>query len=164
VYGGETMKKIILINDCKFQSLIMKDMLIKLEYEVNITNEYGALVKIENFNPDIIICNLIMKDTTGDKLIKDIKNKNPKIICLLSSANSIRLEDYSKKYIDEVIHIPIEMEELENILSEFTNKPKKVQNLDNDKNKFSFCPFCGEKLKSAKENFSFCPFCGQKIK
>ncbi len=162
------MKKVILINDCKFQSLIMKDMLISLGYEVNITNEYGAFVKIESFNPDIIICNLIMKDITGDKLVKDIKNKNPKIICLLSSANSIKLEEFSKKYVDEIIHIPIERQELENILSKFINEPKneskKIQKLDDDKNKFSFCPYCGEKLKSAKENFSFCPFCGQKIK
>lgn len=158
------MVKVILINDCKFQSFIMKDMLISLGYEVNITNEYGALVKIRDFNPDIIICNLIMKNITGDKLIKDIKDKNPKIICLLSSANSIKIEDYSKKYIDEVVHIPIEREELEIILSKFVNKTKKLQKLDNDKNKFWFCPACGKKLENIKENFLFCNFCGQKIK
>ncbi|AKA71704.1 response regulator [Clostridium scatologenes] len=159
------MKKVILINDCKFQSIIMKDMLNDLGYEVNLTNEYGALAKIKKFNPDIVICNLIMKNITGEKLIKSIKDINKNIICILSSANEIRLEDYSKDYINEVIHVPVEKEKLETILEEILNKLDSPNNLQNSNDVgFSFCPYCGQGLEGSKKDFSFCPFCGQKLK
>ncbi len=159
------MKKVILINDCKFQSIIMKDMLNDLGYEVNLTNEYGALAKIKKFNPDIVICNLIMKNITGEKLIKSIKDINKNIICILSSANEIRLEDYSKDYINEVIHVPVEKEKLESILEKILNKPDDSNNLQNSTDVgFSFCPYCGQNLEESKKDFLFCPFCGQKLK
>lgn len=159
------MKKVILINDCKFQSIIMKDMLNDLGYEVNLTNEYGALAKIKKINPDIVICNLIMKNITGEKLIKNIKDINKNVICILSSANKIKLEDYSKEYVNEVIHVPIEKEKLEIILEKFSNKPDDCNSLQVSNNVgFSFCPYCGQNLEGSKKDFSFCPFCGQKLK
>ncbi|NMM65437.1 response regulator [Clostridium sp. P21] len=160
------MEKIILINDSKFESIIMKDMLSNLKYEVIITNEYGALAKIKNVNPDIVICNLIMKDITGDKLIKNIKAINKNIICILSSSNEIKLEDYPKKYIDEIIHIPVKKEELVAILNKFLhgNDNENSENPDNSSDGFAFCPYCGQKLDRINNNFLFCPFCGKKIK
>ena len=48
-----------------------------------------------------------MKDTTGDKLIEYIKSTNPKIVCLLSSCDLIKLEDFIEQKVDEVINTPI---------------------------------------------------------
>lgn len=160
------MNKVILINDCKFESFIMEDMLSDLGYSVVSTNEGEALSKIKKINPDIVICNLIMKNITGDKLIKSIKDKNQHIICMLSSSNLIRIEDYDKNYIYDIIHTPIDKDELGTILNKVAQKDKIVQkdneeiNLDKIKDEFSFCPYCGEKLK---EGFLFCPSCGHKI-
>ncbi len=156
------MEKVLLVNDCKFESFIMKDMLDNLGYEVNTTNEYGVFIKIERFKPDIIICNLIMKNINGDNLIKNIKIKNSKMICVLSSSNLIQLKDYKKNNVDEIIHTPIEKEDLETILKKITYKFNKTEKSDMHSQKFSFCPYCAGKLDNSK-NFLFCPYCGKKL-
>lgn len=157
------MKRVLLVNDCKFENFIMEDVLNNLGYTVAVTNEYEVFIKIKKFKPDIVICNLIMKNVTGDKIIKSIKEKNSKIMCLLSSSNVMKLEDYDENYIDEIIHTPTEEKDLETILDKIVCKNKKVEKTDSSENKFSFCPYCGEKLEAYKDNFLFCPLCGHKL-
>jgi two-component system, chemotaxis family, chemotaxis protein CheY len=141
------MSKILLINDCKFESFIMKDILDNIGHEVEISNEFEAIEKVKFYYPDIVIVNLIMKSIQGDELIKKIKSSNKDIKCILSSSNQIKLESYKNKKVDAVIHTPINNSELINALECNTN------------NKFIFCPYCGEKLNNG---FNFCPKCGQK--
>lgn len=141
------MKKILLINDCRFESLVMKDILNDLGYEVSISNEYEAMGEIRDFIPDIIICNLIMKETKGNLLINRIKTMNPEIKCYLSSSNDIKLEDYRRDKVDEVIHTPATREKFQILLQR----------------KSSFCPYCGEKLDKFTKAVLFCPFCGEKL-
>jgi Response regulator containing a CheY-like receiver domain and an HD-GYP domain len=192
LYGGETMKKILLVNDCKFESLIMKDYLNDIGYSVQVANEYDVFVQVRKCQPDIVIANLIMRDTTGDKLIEYIKSTNPKIICLLSSCDLIKLEDFIENKVDEVIHTPINKLTLSEILNRAlsqignsnaevtTDTPGRVlsdisyRQTDEDllnnpsvnekNNNFSFCPYCGQKLAVSDQRFLFCPYCGQKIK
>jgi two-component system, chemotaxis family, chemotaxis protein CheY len=142
------MSKILLINDCRFESLIMKDILDNEGHEVFISNEFEALEKIKFNYPDIVIVNLIMKTIQGDELINKIKSNNEEIKCILSSSNPIKLESYANKKVDAVIHTPI-------------NKNELLQSLElNINNKFKFCPYCGEKLNG---DFNFCPKYGKKI-
>lgn len=148
------MSKVLLINDCRFESMIMRDILDEMGYDVEITNEFEAMEKTKYSYPDIVIANLIMKNTLGDELIQKIKNVNREIKCILSSNNPIQLEDYKHKDIDAVIHTPINREELKSALE--YNFELSEQN----EVKFSFCPYCGGKLKG---DFKFCPDCGHKL-
>lgn len=186
------MKKILLVNDCKFESRVMKDCLSDIGYSVQVTNEYDVFVKVRRVQPDIVIANLIMKDTTGDKLIEYIKNTNSGIICLLSSCDLLKLEDFIEHKVDEVIHTPINKLKLSEILNKalsktgnsntsvtihgakkfLSDKSNKCTNVDvlsktsikEKASDFSFCPYCGQKLSVSDEKFVFCPYCGQKMK
>lgn len=142
------MSKILLINDCKLESLIMKDILDDAGHEVLISNEFEALQKVKFNHPDIVIANLIMQTIQGNELISKIKNINEEIKCILSSSSPIKLESYKNNKVDAVIHTPINKSELLNSLELKLN------------NKFKFCPYCGEKLNG---DFNFCPKCGKKI-
>jgi response regulator RpfG family c-di-GMP phosphodiesterase len=180
------MKKVLIVNDCKFESLIMKDYLSDIGYSVQVTNEYNVFLQIKVFEPDIVIVNLIMKDTTGDKIVSHVKIAHPEIICLLSSCDSLRLEDFSYSKVDEVIHTPINRSRLSEILDKTISKVNINKPLDEDvseiiqrlnvknssankyknikPNIFLFCPYCGHKFEEKDQNFFFCPYCGQALK
>jgi CheY-like chemotaxis protein/uncharacterized Zn-finger protein len=177
LYGGETMKKILLVNDCKFESLIMKDCLNDIGYSVQVTNEYDVFVQIRKVQPDIVIANLIMKDTTGDKLIEYIKSTNPGIICLLSSCDLIRLEDFIENKVDEVINTPTDKLKLSKILNKALSKTensninvtingeqKLLSELSNKGNKYANVDVLSKiSINEKNSKFSFCPYCGQKL-
>lgn len=147
------MEKVLLINDCKFEKIIIKDLLIGLGYSVQLGDEYEALSKTKEFSPDIIIVNLIMKETTGDRLINKIKDITSRSICILSSSNFLNIDDYKEFGVDRVIQTPINKEKLEMALG----------NKHNHQHKLRFCPYCGNKLDGVFKKIIFCPFCGQRL-
>jgi two-component system, chemotaxis family, chemotaxis protein CheY len=147
------MEKILLVNDCRFESLVMKDILKSLGYEVSITNEFEAMSEVREFMPDTLICNLIMKEIRGNVLIHKIKSLHPDMRCFLSSSSPISLNDYKKDKVDEVIHTPVSGEKLKELLQERQEKQKKR----------AFCPFCGVKLETLDMKSIFCPYCGSKL-
>lgn len=192
VNGGETMKKVLVINDCKFESTIMKDYLSDVGYDVKVTSEFGAIIEARIFQPDILIANLIMKSTTGDKLISKIKAENSEIICILSSCDNIKLEDFSDSRVDEVINTPVNRDRLNEILDKaiknYEDTKIKKKSMDNiierleqksvsvEENanlsqpskplvisKFLFCPFCGQRFDENTSKFTFCPYCGKSL-
>lgn len=181
--------KVLLINDCAFQSLILKDILIKLHCDVKIANEYNALIEIDRYLPDIVIANLIMKDIRGDELIREIKDRNNKVKCILSSSSIEKLKDVDSD-VDEVLPVPVSKEKVENVLMNFkhnneiesnektniilnrlSNKKsedvikesKEINNSGKENNKFKFCPQCGKELGSKLSSFKFCPYCGDNL-
>ncbi len=158
------MKKVLLVNDCKFESIIMKDILKDMGYEVKISNEYAALEDVKSYNPEIIICNLIMKHITGDHIISESKKINFNIKGILSSSNDLELEDYKENKVDAIIKTPISKIVLEDLINSFYSDNSANMVKEKKENtgfrKFMFCPYCGEKLN---EKFKFCPQCGQKI-
>ncbi|WP_315119427.1 response regulator [uncultured Clostridium sp.] len=148
------MKKILVINDSKFESYILKDLLTQLGYEVKITNEYSAIYEINNYSPDVVIANLIMKEISGDLLIKKIKDMKKDTKCLLSSCNDLNIEDYRYNKVDGIIKTPVNLEGLSAMLKSFSTV--------NNKERFSFCPFCGGKI--GEQLYAFCPYCGSRLK
>jgi CheY-like chemotaxis protein len=153
--------------------MVMKDTLDKLGYDVETADEYDALDKVKYLYPDTVIVNLIMKTTTGDRLIEKIKGWSSDVRCILSSSNDIKLRDFRALKVDEVIHTPVNKDELiralecsvikthadisKNEMEDFFHRLKKKAVPEN---KINFCPYCGNKLK---EDFQFCPHCGHKL-
>ena len=68
------MYRVLLVNDCKFENFIMRDMLISLGYEVIISNEFNAVSDVSELNCNVVIANFIMKEQTGDKILQQIKH------------------------------------------------------------------------------------------
>ena len=110
------MDKVLLVNDCKFESYIMRDMLINLGYNVIISNEINAVSDFQELKCDSIIANYIMKEKTGDKILQQIKYMYPETRCILSSSNDMGLEDFQGSVIDGFIHTPVTKEKLKKIM------------------------------------------------
>ncbi|MDD3363483.1 MAG: response regulator [Syntrophomonas sp.] len=173
------MKKVLVVNDSRFERKIMRDMLINLGYEVKTTNEYEVLILLDSFNPDIVIANMNMTNITGDRLIQNIKERRPTTKCYLSSCSEISPEYSQNQWIDGVFATPINPGSLVTILEkEEMEKPKPLEEVkdlvancsleenfhdENDVTRFTFCPYCGNTLSASSGKFVFCPFCGTKI-
>lgn len=144
------MIKILIVNDSKFERIIMHDLIETLGFDVTATDEYHYLQKLETYSPDVLIVNLTMNNITGDQLILKIKEQRPFVKCILSSCSPINLKDYSENQIDGVFCTPINPTKMKRILDHITVK------------NFSYCHGCGHKLPDNITQLAFCPFCGEK--
>ena len=154
------MYRVLLVNDCKLENFIMRDMLVNLGCEVIISNELNALNDVAKLNCNVIIANFIMKEQTGDKILQQVKEMYPDIRCILSSNNDLKYEIFKKKTIDVLIHTPITKEDLRKAIS----GNEKLLNQHKNKVKPSFCTYCGEKSDDGEHKAKFCKYCGQKYK
>jgi len=144
-------KRALLINDSRFESLILKDMLQGLDYSVEIADEFEALYTMERYQPDLVIVNYIMQQTRGDKLIQLMKAGMPDMKCVLSSNSDIKMSDFSGGHVDAILHTPVSQFLLESVLKRIDLQEKVEEE--------GLCPHCKKDLK-AFPNISFCPFCG----
>ncbi|HOM03294.1 MAG TPA: response regulator [Acetivibrio sp.] len=121
------MKKVLLVNDSKFENLILKDMLDSIGYIAATADEYDAIDKVLAMRPDYIIINRVMKETHGDELASKIKARFPEIRCILSSCDLINIDDYSNTGIDAVIRTPIDQYRLKAVLKnmEYAKRDKR---------------------------------------
>ncbi len=162
-------KKALLVNDSKFESLILRDMLSKLDYEVEVADEFDAVYEVEQFRPDVVIVNYIMQETTGDKLIQHIKSGQPNAKCVLSSSSVIRMGDFKGHKIDGFLHTPISMFTLKDALhriGEVSQNDLFLEGLDQGKKLDStkrFCDSCSQDISTFGEHIVFCPFCGDEL-
>jgi response regulator RpfG family c-di-GMP phosphodiesterase len=158
-------KRALLVNDSRFESLILKDMLNQIGYDVEIADEFDAIYEIEQFEPNIVIVNYIMQKTRGDKLIKNIKSSIPTTKCLLSSSNSIKKENIDED-IDGVLHTPVSLFTLKDSLKRIGEKEDVIQFIGKEKKEINinFCPYCASSLDDFNEGIVFCPYCGEIIK
>lgn len=150
------MKKVLLVNDCRFESAVMKDKLAKLNYEVRVSDELSAVEETLSYHPDMVIANLIMKSTQGDALLSEIKKVDKSIVCILSSCSPVKKEQFNSGCVDEVINTPINDNNFKIIMESCTGIKKRQAS-------YAFCPFCGKSLGNEKESIRFCPFCGHRL-
>ncbi len=155
------MKKVLIINDSQFERKVLADLLTDLGKEVRTTGENNISGKLKEFQPNLLIVNLIMETTTGKQLIKSVKNKYPNLTCILSSSNSISLADYQQYQVDAVLQTPLEKEELASTLNKLEGKAEPQSKEKQSETNYVFCPYCGAELP--QNQFSFCPQCGKKL-
>lgn len=152
-------KRILLVNDSKFESLALRDMLNKLNYEVEIADEFDALYVVEQFEPSVVIVNYFMQKSRGDKLINLIKKGQPGTKCLLSSNDTINKSGIIFKNIDGIIYTPVSIFQLKDTLKKIGVNVK-----DKEKryfNRFKHCNSCLKNLTNIKDDIFYCPYCGE---
>jgi len=115
------MKRALLINDSKFESIIMRDTLSLLGYNVRISDEYCAIKEVQTFLPDVVIVNYIMKEVFGDQMAAIIKMKDSNIKCMLYSNNPIDNDKLSYKKLDAVFQTPISQRGMERLMNRLWN-------------------------------------------
>ncbi|MCM1990131.1 histidine kinase [Oceanirhabdus seepicola] len=143
----------ILVNDCKLENLIMKDILNGLGVEGNIVDELQVFEAVKAINPDIVFVNLVMKYFSGNVIAKNIKKLSKDTICVLCSSSEEELEMF-KNEVDHVLVTPINKEKVSSIIR------NKNRTKEDD---VSTCALCGEKLSGVMSGAKFCPFCGGKL-
>ncbi len=111
------MGRVLIVNDSRFESMILKDLLSQLGYNVNITDEYEALKQVQSFTPDVVLANYVMKDTFGDQLIDRIKTRYPKVLCILTSNNIINWNSLKSNKVDAIVRTPVSKEDMEGVLN-----------------------------------------------
>ncbi len=124
------MNKVLVVNDCKFEGMILNDMLSQMGYNVHMADEYSAMSHIQSFTPDVVMVNYIMKETRGDKLIQIIKAKHPDIACILSSNKSLDAEQLNCNRIDALMKTPINKQSLVDTIKDALDKSKEVKSFD----------------------------------
>ncbi|MCX8129355.1 MAG: response regulator [Clostridia bacterium] len=161
------MKKVLLVNDSKFESIIMKDILNSMGYDVKVSDEFNATGVIENFHPDFLVVNYIMKEIRGDQLIAMVKLHNPGIKCFLCSSSS--LDTMQNKKIDGFIKTPVEKDEIAKIFNYFQSSNNddyeivKKKDIEARVGEIMHCRGCGREIgKGGTSGFAFCPYCGGK--
>lgn len=112
------MNRVLLVNDSRFESIVLNDMLSQMGYNVVITDEYHALNQIKTFKPDIVLANYIMQEIKGDRLISLIKMKNDSTRCFLTSSNQLSISDLDHADVDAIIKTPTDRATLEGILKQ----------------------------------------------
>jgi two-component system chemotaxis response regulator CheY len=159
------MKKVLLVNDSKFENIILKDMLGSIGYNAIAADEFDAVAKIESFCPDYVIINRVMKGIHGDELALEIKKYYPYIKCILSSCDSVGIDEINKAGIDAVIKTPIDKEELKTVLAN-TGGSEPVQHKSKETHSVqgNICMYCECPIPDSEGTcFSFCPFCGHRL-
>lgn len=142
-------RDVIIVNDSKFETRILKDILFKLGMNPLISDEYMILRDIKHHRPFMVIVNYILEDSTGDRIIEEIKRKAPKTVCILSSSNLLLMKDFSSSPIDQIMKTPITIDKMKEILKDYL--PKKNNQ----------CIKCG---KIIQDDFNICPYCGTQLK
>lgn len=153
------MNRVLLVNDCKLENFIMRDMLINLGYEVIISNEFNAVREAQDGKFNVIIANFLMKEKTGDKLLQQIKNMHPETKCILSSSNEIKLEDLKKESIEVFVRTPVSKEKLKRVMQQIGET---ISKQEMSMNTF-FCKYCGKKIEDDNTEIKFCQYCGKNI-
>lgn len=156
------MKRVLLVNDSRFEGLVLKDLFEQLDYEVAITDEFNALVEVESFEPELVIVNYIMEDTRGDRLIQMIKAGHPELICLLSSNSQLDREGFREAGVDNILRTPVSMFTLKDLLRRTYSQWEEAQEVVRQEDQL--CPGCKADMSLFSESILFCPFCGEEIK
>ncbi|TCO73824.1 response regulator [Marinisporobacter balticus] len=140
---------VFIVNDSKFESIVLKDILIKSGMNAIISDEHMIMKDLRNIKPAMVIVNYIMKDMTGDKVIEAIKKRFPEIICILASSSDLSKNQFIGYRIDEIIKIPVEPNHIKKMVEKYTSTQKRL------------CMHCKMEIE---ETFYICPYCGEKLK
>ncbi|NDL67980.1 response regulator [Anaerotalea alkaliphila] len=111
-------KRVLVVNDSRYEGLFLEEMLQRLDYTVKTVDENEALSYLESFSPDLLIVEDFMEGYRGDNFIHLVKAGLPTVKCVLSTTttSAIRLEKISGGDIDAVLRIPVSMAALRDTL------------------------------------------------
>src|ERR1700712_3266927 len=104
------MARVLVIDDTQEHLLLLQMMLeLKAHKVETASTKEECLAKLETFNPDIILLDVLLRNNySGRTLCKQIKKTSPHIYIILLSADQPSLKDYKQCNADGVIEKPFE--------------------------------------------------------
>jgi DNA-binding response OmpR family regulator len=124
------MKKVLIIEDEEVLANVLLAKLTKVGYDVKVSvNGEDGLVKINEWNPDIILLDIIMPKVDGYEVMKNLQKKNNKIpiIIISNSGQPVELEKIKKLgAVDYMIKAQIDVEEIVEKVRNILNESKDI--------------------------------------
>jgi len=114
------MERILVVDDEVEVCNALKEFLSSKEYETETALDgQTALKKVEDFNPHVVLLDIIMPGMGGIDVLKEIRNINPKTGIIMTTA--VVDEEIAKRTIQlgayEYITKPIDLNHLERVLT-----------------------------------------------
>lgn len=155
------MKKVLLVNDSRFESMILKNLFNSLGYEVTVTDEYHAMRKVDDDCPELIVVNYIMENISGEQLVQTIKGRHPETQCLISSNSKLILRDFEAFGVDGILRTPVSDFTLKDLLRRLAEV--KMAPVSDDRETARACDHCKADISGFSRHILYCPFCGEEI-
>lgn len=125
------MNRVLIINDSRFESIILSDLLSQIGYNVIVSDEYNAVKQVQAFMPDVVLVNYTMKEIKGDKLIDRIKAFSAEARCILTSSSNLTAKDVSSN-VDFILRTPANRHNLEAAINAVERKKEAAAEEDNE--------------------------------
>lgn len=125
------MNRVLIINDSRFESIILSDLLSQIGYNVIVSDEYNAVKQVQAFVPDVVLVNYTMKEIKGDKLIDRIKASNDEVRCILTSSSNLTAKDVSSN-VDFILRTPANRHNLEAAINAVERKKEAAAEEDTE--------------------------------
>jgi DNA-binding response OmpR family regulator len=121
------MPKILVIDDDPDVRMLMNVLMKKQGYEVQTAyNKEDALIKLQNFQPSVILLDVLLSGTDGREFCKQIKETEElhAIPVIMISAHPGAAENFAGYGADDFISKPINSENLLKKVDRLLNVPK----------------------------------------
>lgn len=121
------MAKILVIDDETAIAVMLKRMIEKAGHEVEIaSNGNDGLIVFENFQPDLLVTDILMPEKEGLELILELRKKKKKLkIIAISGGGRFQFQGYltSAKHLgaDRVFQKPLDHREFMSCISDLLN-------------------------------------------
>lgn len=116
------MRKAMLVNDSRLETMILTDMLKTVGYQVRVSDELRALEDLKSDKPDVVFVNYIMKSMRGDSLIGMMKLLQPNLICVLTTSNEVSMDAFKHRKVDAVLHTPTSPDKIKTVVQEIEDR------------------------------------------
>ncbi len=155
------MKKVLLVNDSRFESMVLEQLFSSFGYDVAIADEYEAMEEVDAFDPELVVVNYIMENTSGEKLIQRIKDQQPEIRCLISSNSPLSLSVFEPYGVDGILRTPVSAFTLKDVL----RRVSQIDTIDVPpvQGPIRVCDHCNAELSAFSLHIQYCPFCGEEV-
>jgi len=122
------MPKILVIDDSGFMRKYVRDLLEEADYEVEEYVPLSALEvmdKIRSTKPDLVLSDYNMPHVDGQSVARMTKKANPavRVMILTAVRDSAREAALIKLGVEQILHKPIQGQELLQAIQEVLNKP-----------------------------------------
>jgi len=121
------MPKILVIDDDPDVRMLMKVLMKKQGYEVETAyNKEDALIKLQDFQPSVILLDVLLSGTDGRELCKQIKEtvNLQAVPVIMISAHPGAAENFTSYGADDFISKPINSDNLLKKVDRLVNVPK----------------------------------------
>ena len=122
------MKKILFVDDNSYQKLLISKILEieKFEYK-SCNNGQEALSLMETFSPDLLICDLLMPEMTGEELVIKLRGQGNEVpvIILTSDIQDTSKASFEKLNIEDFLLKPLERSEFLKAIEKVFQKENK---------------------------------------